>query len=182
VTILDWGLLLLWLGVALSGFWKGAIRIVFGAGGALVGLWLALITGADLALWMTELISVQWLAAVLGRLLPILACVALFGVAGWGIDRTLQAMHLGWLNRIAGAVLAGAVAAVLLGVLLVTAVEYSPNWQESCERSLIAPRLVNLSQSIFGSRPAVEELVPEVEVTPEMAPEAVSSPTPAAAT
>ena len=47
MIFLDWVLLVLWLGITLSGFWKGAVRIVFGIGGFVVGLWLALVAGSQ---------------------------------------------------------------------------------------------------------------------------------------
>ena len=151
MTVLDWALLIVWLGFALSGFWKGAVRIVFGAAGLIVGIWIAIAMGADLSAALSAFVTIDWLAPALGRVLPVLVSFALFGVAGWGIDRTLQALHLSWLNRLAGALLAGAVAAVLLGVLLVTTAGLSPTWADICRESLFAPVLVELSQHLFGS-------------------------------
>ena len=29
MTLIDWVLVIVWAGIALSGFWKGAVRIVF---------------------------------------------------------------------------------------------------------------------------------------------------------
>ncbi len=85
-------------------------------------------------------------------MIPVLAALLLFGLAGWGIDRTLKAMHLSWLNRLLGAGLAALVGAVLLGVLLVLSLGISPEWAEVCRESLLFPYLVELSQLVFGSR------------------------------
>jgi membrane protein required for colicin V production len=153
VTLLDVGLLLVWLGVALSGFWKGAVRIVFGAGGAIAGIWLAVVAGADVEAWLDQLVPIDWVAAIGGRVLPIFACLGLFGLSGWGIDRTLRALHLSWVNRTMGALLAAVVGAILLGAFLVIAAEFSPTFAGLCERSLIAPVLVDLSEALFGSSP-----------------------------
>ena len=60
MTVLDWGLLIVWLGVALCGFWKGAVRIVFGLGGAIAGIWFAAVAGADgrrCPAWMSEIFA-----------------------------------------------------------------------------------------------------------------------------
>ena len=84
MTLLDVILAVAWLGVVLGGFWKGAIRIVFSLGGAVAGVWLAVVAHAEvssrLALWLPW----PWLAVVLGWLLPPVACLALAVTAGWG--------------------------------------------------------------------------------------------------
>jgi len=152
MTPLDWVLVVLWGGVALSGFWKGAVRLVFGIGGLVVGIWLAIAIGHDLGFVLAEHVAPLWIASALGRVLPVLAALLLFGLAGWGIDRTLKAMHLGWLNRLLGAGLAAAVGAILLGVLLVLSLGISPQWAEMCQESLLFPYLVELSQLVFGTR------------------------------
>jgi uncharacterized membrane protein required for colicin V production len=141
MTLLDWALVVLWLGVTLSGFWEGAVRLVFGGGGLIAGIWLAVVAGPEASAVLSETIGVEWLAGVLARLVLVLACVGLCLLAGWGIERTLKALHLGWLNRLAGAALAGGLAIVLLALFLTTASRLSPTWSEWCERSVIAPRL-----------------------------------------
>ena len=143
MTLLDWIIVVVWLGFALSGFWKGAVRIVFGLGGLAVGLWMALALGANLSIWLFEFIPVAWLAAVLGRVIPVLGCVLVFLVSGWGIERTLQAMRLGFLNRALGAVLAGCVGAVLLGIFMISASAMSAEFSAVAERSLLAPLLID---------------------------------------
>jgi hypothetical protein len=77
----------------------------------------------------------------MARLALVVVCVAVCLAAGWGIERTLRALHLGWLNRLAGGVLAGGIAIVLLALFVTTASRLSPTWAEWCEESLIAPRL-----------------------------------------
>ena len=144
MTLLDWALLVGWLGVTLSGFWKGAVRLVFGGGGLVVGLWLALAVENGVAAKLEPLVGIEWIAAVLGRLLPLVACVLVGLVAGWGIEKTLQALHLGWLNRLCGAGLAGTAGLLLLALFLVTAIRLSPTFEEVATRSLLAPHLTRM--------------------------------------
>ena len=68
MTLLDWVLVVVWLGVTLGGFWEGAVRLVFGGGGLIVGVWLAVAAGGDVAAALLEVVGVDWIAAVLGRL------------------------------------------------------------------------------------------------------------------
>jgi len=146
---LDWVLLAVWMGLALSGFWKGAVRIVFGVGGFLAGVSLAVVAGPDLALRLHGFMGTQWLAEGLARLVPVLLCVALGFLAGWGFERTLRAMHLGWLNRLAGAALTGVAGALLLGVVLLTGSRVSPAWAETCARSPVARALIGVPALIL---------------------------------
>jgi membrane protein required for colicin V production len=155
MTILDWVLIVVWVGLALGGFWKGAIRIIFGGGGLVAGLWLAAVAGADAQAALEGVIGIPWLSAVLGRVLLVVLCAGLCLLAGWGIERTLTAMHLGWVNRILGALLAGAVAAVLLGLVVVVAIQFSPELAGLCRESQVAQYLLWISENLLG---AVETL------------------------
>jgi uncharacterized membrane protein required for colicin V production len=163
MTVLVWCLVVVWLGLALCGFWKGAVRLVFGIGGAVVGAWLALVAGPDLILLLEQYMGPLWLAAVLGYLLPFVLCLALCLAAGWDLERTITTLKMGWLNRLLGAVLAGGAAAVLLTLLLVTASSFSPTWANLCDRSLLAPYLLSLLDLVSdpegSTPPAAEELI-----------------------
>lgn len=151
MTVLDWVLVVIWGGVALGGFWKGAVRVVFGIGGLAVGIWLAIAVGADIALALEPHVAPEWLAAALGRVLPLLLAVLLFTAAGWGIERTMKALHLGWANHLLGAVLAGVVGGVLIGALLVLSLGISPAWADLCRQSLLFPYFVELAEIVFGA-------------------------------
>jgi len=152
MIFLDWVLLVLWLGITLSGFWKGAVRIVFGIGGFVVGLWLALVAGSQAEAAVAGVIGGGWIAAAAGRLLLVLACATLFLVAGWGLQKTLEALHMGWLNRVAGAVLAGGVVVVLLAVLVGFAAHLSPGWQDWSRDSLFVEPLENVWLAVADSQ------------------------------
>ena len=156
MSVLDWVLIVLWFGLALGGFWKGAVRIIFGGGGLLAGVWLAVIAGANAQAALEGVIAIPWLAAILGRLLLVLLCTGISLLAGWGIEHTLTAMHLGWLNRLFGAVLAGTVAAVFLGMVVIVAIQFSPELAELCRESVVAGYLLMISEFMLGAVEAVE--------------------------
>ncbi len=157
MIFLDWVLLVLWLGITLSGFWKGAVRLVFGIGGFIVGLWLAVVAGAQAEAVVGGVINDGWIAAALARLLLVLACATLFLVAGWGLQKTLEALHMGWLNRIAGAVLAGCVGVVLLAVLVGFAARLSPGWEEWSRDSLFVEPLVGVWLAVADPQEAATD-------------------------
>jgi hypothetical protein len=58
-------------------------------------------------------------------------------LAGWGMEKTLEGLKLGCLNRLFGAALAGVAAAAVLAFLLVTAVRLSPEIAEIQRRSIL---------------------------------------------
>ena len=151
MTVVDWVLLVVWVGLALGGFWKGAVRIIFTGGGLVVGVWLAVVAGDDAQVALEGVMGVPWLSAILGRLLLVVLCAGLALLAGWGIERTLTAMRLGWLNRLLGAVLAAVVAAVLLGMLVVVAIQVSPELATLCRESQVAQYLLWVSESLLGA-------------------------------
>lgn len=151
MTVLDWVLVVVWLGLALGGFWKGAVRLIFSGGGLIAGLWIALVAGDDLQAVLDPMVDIEWLAAVLARVLPVLLCAGLALLAGWGMERSLEALKLGWLNRLAGAALAAAVAAVLLGMLVVVAIQFSPELAELCRESKVALYLLWISETLLGA-------------------------------
>jgi membrane protein required for colicin V production len=155
MTVVDWVLIVVWLGLTLGGFWKGAVRIIFGGGGLAAGVWLAVIAGADAQAALEGVIAIPWLAAILGRILLVVLCTGLALLAGWGIEHTLKAMHLGWVNRLLGAALAGLVAAFLLGLLVIVAIQFSPELARLCRESQVAQYLLWLSEMLLG---AVEAL------------------------
>lgn len=141
MTPLDWVLIVVWVGIGLTGFWKGAIQIVFTVGGVVAGAWLAVSLGDGLAAALAVHVGAGWLAEVLGRLLPVVASVGLAALAGWGLVRTLEALRLGWLNRVLGFGLAAAAGGLLLLVLVAGTAHLSPAWADVVARSRLLPRL-----------------------------------------
>ena len=156
MTVVDWVLIIVWLGLTLGGFWKGAVRIIFGGGGMAAGLWLAVVAGADAQAALEGVLGIPWLSAVLGRVLLVVLCTGLAVLAGWGIEHTLKEMHLGWVNRLLGAALAGLVAAFLLGLLVIIAIQFSPELAQLCRESQVAQYLLWLSEMLLGAVEAVD--------------------------
>jgi len=139
MTPLDWVLVVVWLGIALTGFWKGAIQIVFTVGGIAAGVWLALTLGDGLADRLALHVGPGWIAEVLGRVLPLVASAGLAALAGWGLVRTLEGLRLGWVNRVLGFVLAAVAGGILLVVLVSGTAHLSPSWSALVSRSRLVP-------------------------------------------
>jgi uncharacterized membrane protein required for colicin V production len=140
MTVLDLVLVVVWTGITLGGFFKGAVRLVFTFGGLILGLWLSIVVGPDLVGVMADVVKNEWLAVLLAYSIPLVVVALLCLIAGWGMERTLEGLKLGCLNRLLGAALAGAVAAAVLAVLLVMAVRLSPELAEFQQRSILLAR------------------------------------------
>jgi membrane protein required for colicin V production len=115
---------------------------VFAVGGLLAGIWMALTVGDGLATALESSLGAGWPAEVLGRALPVLACAGLAALAGWGVERTLKALKLGWLDRLAGFGLAAIAGVLLLAALVTSTTQLSPHWAEMVRRSKLVPFLV----------------------------------------
>ncbi|MEE4272542.1 MAG: CvpA family protein [Thermoanaerobaculales bacterium] len=144
MTVLDWVLVVVWAGITLGGFFKGAVRIVFGLGGAIMGIWLAVVVGPGLSRVVAEHLAREWLAVGLAYLIPFTVVSLLCMLAGWGMEKALEGLKLGCLNRLFGAVLAGAATAAVLALLLVSAVKLSPELAAFEERSVLLARVDEL--------------------------------------
>ena len=156
MTVVDWVLVVVWLGLAMGGFWKGAVRIIFGGGGLAAGLWLAVVAGADAQAALEGVIGIPWLSAIAGRILLVVLCTGLALLAGWGIEHTLNALHLGWVNRLLGAALAALVAAFILGMMVIVAIQFSPELARLCRESQVAQYLLWMSEMLLGAVEAVD--------------------------
>jgi uncharacterized membrane protein required for colicin V production len=157
MTVLDWVLVVIWTGITLGGFFKGAVRIVFSLGGLVLGLWLAAVVGPNLAAELSDSVDHQWLASALAYIIPFAVATLLCLLAGWGMEKTLEGLKLGCVNRMFGAVLAGAAAAVVLAFLLATAARLSPELARFEERSALLGRiqaLVGVAAGQSGDRDA----------------------------
>ncbi len=153
MSVLDVVLLIVLVGVFFSGFWKGAIRIVFSIGGFAGGLVLAVAAGPALEVQLRPLTGPVWVAVALSRILPVLVCLVLGFVAGWGLERTLRALHLNWINRLAGAVVAGMLGALVLGIILQAGAQLSQPWARVCRHSRLAPVLMRVPALVLPRGP-----------------------------
>jgi uncharacterized membrane protein required for colicin V production len=126
------------------------------------GIWLAAMAGADAQALVAGVIGVDWMAAVLARLGLVLTCLLLCLIAGWGIERTLEGLHMGWLNRMAGALLAGVVGIILLSLVVGVADRLAPQWDDWTEQSLLTDQLESVSDLMMGPEPQDAEAEEEL--------------------
>jgi hypothetical protein len=109
------------------------------------------VVGHDVAGALDGALNQRWLAVALGFLVPFVVVSVLCLLAGWGVERALDGLKLGCLNRGLGMVLAGGLAAVVLALLLVTAVRMSPRLAVIEEDSPLLRRLEAVLDLVISS-------------------------------
>jgi uncharacterized membrane protein required for colicin V production len=118
---MDVVLLLVILGCALAGAWWGALRIAT----ALVALAASILAGRFAGPVLADLLAggrTPDASVRVGIIVGVGIVVALLVLlAGRGLRKGVVALHLSWLDRLGGMVLAGAGALALVAVLLVLA-------------------------------------------------------------
>ena len=86
-------------------------------------------------------------------------------MAGWGVERTLKALRLGWLDRLAGFGLAAVAGVLLLAALVTSSTQLSPQWAETVQRSKLVPYLVVWAGAVHEAAADVAD-GPAAEATP----------------
>jgi len=158
---MDIALAVVVVGCALAGLW-GALRLVTGLAAAVAavaaGRWVAP-AAATLASGGTPPSSGV-------RVVAVVVCALIAAVVVWvaarGLHKALQALRLGWLDRLAGMVVAGGLAALVLGVLLALAAVgghpvSSPfaTFLSSAGQTLLAVHTLPASKASPSSSPAM---------------------------
>lgn len=136
-----------------SGIGRGFIRGILGLVALVVGIMIA--SGnyqrlADTAL--TFIPGENW-PEILSFVVIFLVVVLLVGLVGRIISRALRSASLGWLDRLAGAILGLIVASVVLSVLLLLAAMAGLEDQKLLAESRMAPRVIGVTDVVVSILP-----------------------------
>lgn len=143
--------------ILLIGFGSGIAR---GFVRGLLGL-VALVAGIMIASGNYERLADSALSFMPGDSGPeVLSFVAIFlvvvlmvGLLARIVSRALKQASLGWLDRLAGAVLGAVIAAVVLGVILLVAAMAGLEEQELLAESRMAPRVIGVTDIVVSLLP-----------------------------
>ena len=136
---------------AVRGFFKGLIVAVFS--------WLAYMVGLAAAMKFSHLaaerlqsyvpISHRWLPLV-AFLLVLVVVILLVRWMAYGIQKLVEGMMLGWLNRIGGMLFYCMIYVTVYAVLLFYLVKMQMVGQETLQRSVTYPYLAAVAPKIIG--------------------------------
>jgi membrane protein required for colicin V production len=125
----DWVIVLVIVLAVLGGLREGFFRSACSLAGLLLGLALAAWNYAWLAMWLMFFVRIEAVADVIGFLVIALAVMALAGIAGQIVAKTVHGMGLGCLDRLLGAVFGVLQGALLVMVVILVALAFYPRAQ-----------------------------------------------------
>jgi len=154
VNALDIALVIVVAAFIAYGAFKGLVRLVLGsiaiAIGFGLGCWYHAPVEAAIAGWIKE----EHVRLFIAFGAVFLATILAFSILVWFITKTLEGVHLRWIDRLSGAGLGLAIAALLAGALLVPLTAFLPADSTLVSGSRISPYIVRISA-------AVKSMVPE---------------------
>jgi membrane protein required for colicin V production len=126
VTWVDWAIVIFMALSVLAGFQQGFFRSVASLGGLILGLALAAWNYGRVAALLKPFVRLEAVADTIGFLAIALFVMALAGVAGSILAKTLHKLGLGCLDNLAGAVFGLLQGALLVTLCILVAVAFFP--------------------------------------------------------
>lgn len=123
------------------GLWKGFVRMALGVAGLVLTVTLALRLAGRGPEWFRGALGSARLAEAAAFLLVLFAGLLATGIVVFLAHRLVGAAQLGWLDRLAGGIVGGAGAAVVLAALFVSLSVFVPRLAPVSRGSLLAPGL-----------------------------------------
>jgi membrane protein required for colicin V production len=136
-----------------SGIGRGFVRGIFGLVALVVGLMIASGNYQRLADAALRFMPGENGPEILGFVVIFLVVVLLVGLIGRIISRALRHVSLGWLDRLAGAVLGLVVASVILSVILLLAAMAGLEDQKLLAESRMAPKVIGVTDVVVSILP-----------------------------
>ena len=137
-----------------AGLARGFVRGLLGMVGLVLGVMIAAGNYERLAALAPSFIPGERGAEILSFIVIFLVVIVLVGVVARIIAKALRLAALGWLDRLAGAALGVAMAAVVAGVLLLLAVMAGFEEEKLLVESSTAPRVLRVTDMVVGVLPS----------------------------
>lgn len=145
-----------------SGIGRGFVRGLLGLIALVVGIMIASGNYQRLADSVLSFMPGHKGPEILGFVVIFLVVVLLVGLLGRIISRALRHVSLGWLDRLAGAILGVVVASVILSVILLVVAMAGLEDQKLLAESRMAPRVIGVTDVVVSILPAdVRERIEE---------------------
>jgi membrane protein required for colicin V production len=136
-----------------SGIGRGFVRGILGLVALVVGIMIASGNYQRLSGVAFTFVPGENGPEILSFILIFLVVVLLVGLAGRLISRALRHASLGWLDRLAGAILGIVVASVILSVILLLAAMAGLEEQKLLAESRMAPRVIGVTDVVVSILP-----------------------------
>jgi len=139
MTLVDWAVVIIMAAAVVAGMAEGFFRSICSLGGLLLGLAVASWNYGRLAQVLLSLFRIPAIANTVAFLLIALVVMAIIGLIGNLLAKTLRMIGLGWLDGIAGAIFGFLQGVVLVLVFILVIVAFFPQEQWLAESTL--PRM-----------------------------------------
>lgn len=139
MTLVDWAVVIIMVAAVVAGMAQGFFRSICSLGGLVLGLAIAAWNYGRLSALMLPVLRIPAVSNTIAFLLIALLIMAVCGLIGNMIAKTMKMIGLGWLDGIAGAVFGFIQGVVLVVVFLLVVVAFFPQQQWMAQSNL--PRL-----------------------------------------
>ncbi|HUA36538.1 MAG TPA: CvpA family protein [Candidatus Binataceae bacterium] len=139
---------------ALHGLRRGALGMVTSVVSLVAGLYLAseyYARAADLA--ARELGTSPNVSSVIGYIAVFAIVFVVVGFIGGFVSGVLRTIHLGWLDNLAGAVVGGAIVAIICGLAVMLIAAVLPSDAQLLRQSKLAPMVLTYEESLVAMIP-----------------------------
>ncbi len=126
MAFVDWVIVIVLAAAVLGGFTQGFFRSVCSLGGLVLGLLLAAWNYGPAARLVLPIVRIEPVANAIGFLLIALLVMTVVGLVGNVLAKTLHAMGLGCLDRMAGAAFGLLQGALLVTLVILVALAFFP--------------------------------------------------------
>ena len=148
--------IVLLLGV-ISGIARGFMRGLFGLAGLVLGLMIAASNYAPVGRTALAFIADGRLRAIVAFALVFIVVLVLFALLGKLLARLVHLADLGWMDRLAGAVLGLFTASILSGMLLMLVVLGGVHGERFLVDSVLAPKVLAVTDAVVSVFPGVAQ-------------------------
>ena len=145
MNALDIGLIIAVAAFAVYGAVKGLVRLALGSVAIGSGVFLACWYHASVEAMLAGSIKDEHVRLFLAFGLIFVVTLLAFAILVWFITKTLEAANLRWVDRLSGALVGLAIAALLLGAALVPLTAFLPADSNLVSGSRISPYILHIS-------------------------------------
>jgi len=126
MTLVDWIIVVILALAVASGFAQGFFRSVCALGGLFLGLVIAAWNYARVAAFFRPLLRIDAVADAISFILIAVIVMAIAGIVGKVLSKTLHHMGLGFLDRLAGAAFGLLQGALMITLIILVAIAFFP--------------------------------------------------------
>lgn len=137
---------------AFKGLQNGLIKEAFGLAGIILALFLAFEYMATVEKWLGNYLDAnQYFMPVLAAALIFIVTLTIANLAAWLLRKLVQAVQLGSIDRVLGAVFGALKLGLLLSVIFLLLAGFNMPGKETRDRSVAYPYVIQLAPATFNT-------------------------------